>query len=143
MVIGYEELIEKLKGVTGIKYKELPGKQVNGYDCKGVSYTIDLKQFANQARPGLSGSDAHVSAMLDSLFTTMGTMTGETWISTKHKAMVKTLSNMNGVKMVMEYKNIADWTAKADSFSVPPGYKQVTAGPGKAKPKAAPSKGGA
>jgi hypothetical protein len=123
MVTDYDDMLAKLKGVKGVKYKELTPKQVNGYDCRGVSYTIDLKQFRQQlATSPADAPDAQSQAMLSSILAAMDTLTGETWVSTKHKVAVKIISNMSGAKMVMELKNIKDWAGDDSSFAVPQGY---------------------
>jgi hypothetical protein len=136
MVMDYDTMLSQIKQTKGVTFKELTPKKVNGYDCKGVSYTIDLSQVKDQVAAPIAGMDTQSQAMLSSLLGGMGTLTGETWVSTKHRAAVKILTNMGGSRMVMEFKNIADWSGDDSKFAVPPGYAVKQAAP-PAKPHSA------
>jgi hypothetical protein len=136
MLVDYPTVFKQLEGMEGVTVTALPAKQVNGYNCHGLSYTIDLIKLRDRMR----SEDQASRAQKNSGVKPADSATGQMWFSVKHKVIIKVLTKMDGMStLVMEFTDVKPWSGPDSTFSVPPGYAVKDASQRVAKgPKQAP-----
>jgi hypothetical protein len=122
MLMDYPTAFKQLETMEGVTVTALPPKKVNGYNCHGLSYTMDLSKLKNKLGGSASGVKDGTPSMMDTVLKSMGTATGQMWFSDQHKVVVKVLTKTTGMSMVMEFTDVKPWSGPDSAFAVPKGY---------------------
>lgn len=119
MFKDWDSYVEMLEQIPGLTYEELGEKTINGQQCKGLSFVLDMaKMMENVDTAEMPGGE---------MMGTMGDYTGEFWFSEAVRMMPVYMTgrmDMMGMKMDMRWEllDVEPWIATDDVFAIPEGY---------------------
>jgi hypothetical protein len=119
MFTGWDAYLESIQGTPGVEYTELGVKQISGFTCKGISFTVDTAKLMED----VDTSEIPGGGMIGAL----GDYSGETWFSEEVGMMpvaMNTQMDMMGMAMEMDWllTDIEAWSATDSTFAIPEGY---------------------
>lgn len=119
MFTGWDAYLESIQGTPGVEYTELGAKEISGFSCNGISFTVDTAKLMEN----VDTSEMPGGGMMGAL----GDYSGETWFSEEVGMMpvsMKTQMDMMGMAMEMDWllTDIEAWSATDSTFAIPEGY---------------------
>lgn len=130
MAADWDGYLEALKAIEGATINELAPKEVNGFQCKGVSFVVTPPAPADTGDTttkdtGDTGDDGDMAGMLGAMTAAMGGYSGEVWVADNIRMPISMKMSM----MMMDYNwdltNVTEQDLDPSLFQVPEDYEVV------------------